>query len=72
MQDIWDSYDNDGSGTLDKEEARKFVGQTLTDTGTGSFSDAEFDECFNQFDKNGDGVISKGEMVQFIKSVANI
>ena len=31
------------------------------------FSDADFDQCFAEFDKDGSGQIEKSEMVQFIK-----
>ena len=72
VEEIWNQFDADGSGYLDKEEARKFVSQTLDTTGNGGFSDAEFDECFSQFDNNNDGQISKSEMVTFIRQVAHI
>ena len=31
IDDIWATYDKDGSGALDKDETRNFVKQTLTD-----------------------------------------
>ena len=72
VNDIWDQYDTDKSGALDKAETRKFVSATLTETGQGSFTEDEFNDCFASFDKNGDGSISKDEMVEFIKKVANL
>jgi hypothetical protein len=30
---IWEEYDKDKSGTLDKEEAKKFVKSTLSEMG---------------------------------------
>lgn len=29
IDQIWDTYDEDGSGTLDKEETKRFVMDTL-------------------------------------------
>ena len=72
VNQIWDQFDKDKSGALDKEETKAFVTATLTETGQGSFTADEFTECFASFDKNGDGSISKQEMVAFIKQVANL
>ena len=43
-------------GFLDKKEARPFVAQTLVDMGeAGDFSEEEFEGCFKEFDKDGNG-----------------
>ena len=31
VDDIWNEYDKDGNGTLDKEETKAFVKKTLVD-----------------------------------------
>ena len=31
VQEIWDEYDDDASGSLDKEETRLFINHTLGD-----------------------------------------
>ena len=47
IDQIWEQYDADGSGELDKEETRKFVSDTLGNLGGGGeFSDEAFDEVF--------------------------
>ena len=45
---------------------------TLDDMGSGEFSDADFDECFKEFDADGSGAISREEMSAFIKKVAGL
>ena len=57
---IWDTYDVDKSGALDKQETKKFVQDTLGNLGSGDeFSDKAFDEVFATFDKDGSVTIEK-------------
>ena len=54
-----------------------FVRDTLTEmdpgaTGGDGFSEADFEACFKEFDKDGSGTISKEEMKIFIKKVAGL
>ena len=73
VEEIWNKYDVDNSGALDKEETKKFVQDTLSDMQDGAgFNDEDFDQCFREFDKDNSGTIERGEMVQFIKSVAGL
>jgi len=73
VDDIWKEYDADNSGTLDKDETKKFVQQTLSEmSDSGTFNDEEFNQCFEEFDKDGNGTIEKDEMAQFIKRVAGL
>ena len=54
VEDIWKTYDKDNSGFLDKKETRLFVSATLGEMGEkGDFSEAEFEACFKEFDKDG-------------------
>ena len=39
---------------------------------SGEFSEADFDACFKEFDKDGSGTIEKDEMAIFIKEVAGL
>ena len=46
VDDIWDEYDKDKSGELDKEETKAFVKKTLGDMGDkdgDDFSDEDFE-----------------------------
>ena len=38
----------------------------------GEFSEADFEACFKEFDKDGNGTISRDEMKVFIKKVAGL
>merc|ERR1712166_1658653 len=70
IDQIWDTYDFDKSGALDKEETKKFVQDTLGNLGSGDeFSDEAFDEVFATFDKDGSGTVEKSEMVVFVKQL---
>ena len=35
-------------------------------------SEADFEECFKEFDKNGNGTIEKDEMIIFLKKVGGV
>ena len=70
IDQIWDTYDVDKSGALDKEETKKFVQDTLGNLGSGDeFSQEAFDEVFATFDKDNSGTVEKNEMVVFIKQL---
>ena len=73
VQEIWQEYDDDNSGSLDKEETRQLIQSTLCDMSDGKgLSDAEFEACFNEFDMDGSGTIEKNEMIEFIKSITGL
>ena len=70
---IWETYDADRSGALDKRETRKFVQDTLGNLGSGDeFSDDAFSDVFATFDKDGSGTVEKGEMAVFVKQLLAI
>ena len=70
IDDIWETYDVDKSGALDKEETKNFVQDTLGNLGNGeAFSPDTFDEVFTSFDKDNSGTVEKSEMVVFIKQL---
>eukprot|EP00347_Sterkiella_histriomuscorum_P005974 403354551 len=72
IDDIWKTYDKDNSDFLDKAETKAFVKNTLTEMGNGEFSEADFESCFKEFDKDDKGAISRDEMMVFIKKVAGL
>ena len=73
VDDIWQQYDQDNSGELDKEETRQFVFETLREMSDDcQFSHEDFEKCFQEFDADGSGTIEKEEMVVFIKRVAGL
>ena len=73
VNDIWDEYDKDKNGYLDKEETKAFVANTLAEMkDNNTIEDNDFEETFKEFDRDGNGTIEKEEMAAFIKKVAGI
>ena len=74
VDDIWKTYDTDNSGSLDKEETKKFVTQTLSEMqdADGNIDADEFEKTFKEFDKDNSGTIERDEMAAFIKKVAGL
>ena len=59
---------------LDKDESKAFIMSTLKDMGMSDqeITDEDFEAVFLEFDKDGSGNISRGEMTAFIKQIAGI
>ena len=59
VDSIWQRYDKDNSGQLDREETMKFFRETLYELGeTEDFDEKYFEKAFEAFDKDGSGTIS--------------
>ena len=59
VDSIWQRYDKDGSGQLDREETMRFFRETLYELGeTEDFDEKYFEKAFEAFDKDGSGTIS--------------
>ena len=72
VNQIWQQYDSDGNGVLDKAETRRFITDTLHEMDDlSSFNETDFNSCFKLFDTNDDGVISKEEMLTFIRKATS-
>jgi hypothetical protein len=70
VDDIWELYDTDLSGVLNKEQTRNFVIDTLKQLRPeDKFSDDAFAEVFKSFDKDNSGNVEKKEMFYFIKHI---
>jgi Ca2+-binding EF-hand superfamily protein len=70
IDNIWDKYDDDKSGALDRDETKKFVQDTLGNLGSGDgFDQVTFDKVFEKFDKDNSGTVEKDEMVFIIKEI---
>jgi len=73
VDDIWKEYGKPGAKSLNKEEAKTFVLNTLKDMGDSeNFTEADYEACFKEFDLDGSGTIEKVEMVSFIKKMAGL
>ena len=73
MEDIWDDFDDDGNGYLDKQETLAFVKRQLIEMGeSGDYSLLDFEACFKQHKDSEDGLVTKPEMISFIKKVVGL
>ena len=67
---LFEKFDLDRTGYLDYNQARNAIQSTLQDIYFDSitFSDADFDAYFKAIDKDGNGLIDKEEMFQFLSN----
>jgi Ca2+-binding EF-hand superfamily protein len=71
MNSFWDTYDINKDGALDREEFKNFLadsfkGQNIKEEQKKKLIDTKFDKMFSKFDKDGNGVISRDEMLEFV------
>tara|TARA_B110000285_G_C15001229_1_gene551542 strand:+ start:168 stop:470 length:303 start_codon:yes stop_codon:yes gene_type:complete len=69
INQIWEIYDTDKSGSLGREETKEFIKDTLGQHGLEDFSEDAFDEVFDEFDDDGSGTVEMEEMVTFLKAL---
>ena len=79
LDEIWRNYNDDDNDILDKEEMERFIYITLIENGVRKYDDIEdlrkddnFQRCFDEFDDDGSGTISKDELKDFIKQVSGL
>ena len=75
VDEVFSSYkaeaDENGEQILTKQDIRDFLRQTMEVAGEGdAWDEAEFEACYKEFDYDGNGTISKDELMQFIKRFA--
>ena len=71
--EIWQRFDRDNNGFLDKIESEKMFRQIMIELGeTEEFSDGDFKTAFREFDKDRNGRISRDEMRLFIIKMADL
>ena len=67
---IWDEYDTDKNGKLDKKETRKLIKDIVKNLGSDyEYTDEGFDQVFCSIDKDGSGYVEKKEMISFVKAL---
>ena len=71
VDEIWENYDVDNSGELDKEETYRFVRHTLAGV-IDDDQDEAIEHVFNEFDVDRSGLIDRKEMITFIKKVSGL
>ena len=73
VDEIWRKYDDDGNGTLDRDEMKTYMQDMLLQMGSyENFNEAEYERIFESFDTDGDGTISKEEMKDFLRKVSDL
>lgn len=72
VDEIWNNYDFDHSGTLEEDEMRKFIQDLMPEMSSGfKFCECAFQKIFKEFDDDGSGAVRKSEMTLFIKRILN-
>ena len=78
IEDIWDKYDVNGNNYLDRDEIIRFISATMNDLEAEHGmqptkpTEEELDVVIAEFDKDGNGTISRGEMASFVKRTAGL
>ena len=74
VNEIWEKWDKDSNGNLDKTEMKAFIEATLGQAGINSqpMSDEEFNAIFTEFDIDESGTIEKDEMAILVKRMAQM
>ena len=69
---VFDKFDTDGSNTLDPKEVHNLINAALTHMNAGrQATQEEVQALVDAVDKNGDGKISKPELLKIFQQVAN-
>ena len=70
VDEIWNLYDIDNSGTLDRDETRKFVQEYIPDMkNEWEFDELAFGRLFTDVDKDKTGQIKRHEMSEFLRRI---
>ena len=67
MHKIFQEFDTDRSGYLDKRETLTLLNTILREQGEPNSSVSEFNRFYAEYDINGDGLLSKDEIARFVK-----
>ena len=69
---IWDTYDSNRDGYLDREEVKQFILQTMVTSDVATdFTEEAFDKVYSEIDSNRTGIIDKSKMECFIRQHLN-
>jgi len=72
LDDIWETYDLEKNGSLNKEETKKLCQDTFGVTESGEeITDELFDEMFLSIDKNKNGKVEREELFTYMKYFLN-
>ena len=71
VEDIWRDFDSDNSGTLDEEQAKRFIRHVLMMDGL-TFGEDDVEELMRVLDLDETRIIKKDEMIHFIKKISRL
>ena len=71
LDTTWEKYDKDGDGELTMKEARDLIYELFTNLHN-YVTQQEVDSEFKAIDTDGNGMVSKKEMITFIHHIAHI
>ena len=71
------SSDSDDEQGLNKNQMRQFIRDTLIEMGQvvkerDQFDEGDFNRLFRQFDRKNTGIISKGDLLVFVKTITGL
>lgn len=70
VEDIWDTYDKNDDGNIDKREIRKFIDQTFAAVNADvPYTEYDLDDLYEIIDVTEDGMISRAEMRHFFRKL---
>ena len=67
VERIFDKYDANRNGFLEKKEVLRLMNEILSDKGHPPATFTQFNKFFAEIDDNGDGVISRSEISRFVR-----
>ncbi len=69
--DTCETVEEEGDTLLTKDSIKGYLLKAFEEAGQmDAWTDEEFDECYREFDYDGSGTISEGELMQFVKRFA--
>lgn len=70
IEKIWDQFDVDKTGALDRVETKSFLTTVLANVPPpNNYDESKFEDTFAAMDKNNNGKIERKEMVMFVKNI---
>ena len=69
---LYQKYDTDRSGALNRRETFRLVNDIYASEGRRPVTNVQFNRIFNEFDINGDGQLSQREMTRFVVKFLHI
>ena len=67
--DLFDRYDEDGSGGLDNDEMKNFLNDLCTEYDIPNLNDEQVQMFFDQHDLDGNGVFDKNEIYAIVEPI---